>query len=902
MPISFPENPSVNDTFQINGRHFVWNGSKWRKRRARVEVAPPSLEVTEDFSAGGSALHVDSTNESVGIGTDAPNASDALTVGGDTTVTGNLSVSGVITVPTVSAATNDTKVATTEYVTTAISNLVGGAPSALDTLNELAAALNDDASYATTITNALALKLDSSSYTASDVLAKILTVDGASSGLDADTLDGSHASEFAASSHTHSYAATSHTHSYLPLTGGTVTGQTTFSATDGVKITGSSGGIWFDDRNGDGSKYVMYHQGNFLGIWDGVETYHRFYDDGHISITDGGDNNYIYFGPNASYGGQLYVGATTDKAGTNTAAVISTDGNLHLDAGDDKAIYLNYYTQGRPINVYGDIGSSYAISGSTLTASGNVTGSGFYASDWFRAYDEKGLYSQSYGQHFYPDAGGFYWDIDGPLRVRSGYEGGIQGYVGYHDANGFGLLHSGGNWWLNTSNNDAHLVIGGSVANNAFNSTTGRRLMFGGGDADSQGNYYIGTNLENYGGNYTKLDMFWHTGIRIAAMRQYGGIRFYGSISGSSLSDELFSIGKGGGDVRATNSMQAYAYYGHSNIAGTGNAIHTPNGIYSTGTNWLYGTILTNGSGIGSSSQYIGTIYSNSWYRTSGQHGWYSQTYGGGVYMIDSTYVRTYNGKRYYSDIDTGGYTVSGHGGMVIGGTYDKSAFNTTYARKHSIQMEVDTYWGGHHDEHTGALIWCGNMNSGAWGTAEWGVRTSNNWRSYHSGSGIRIKGTRMYASLGVETALNIHSDGAGRLGYYSSRKELKNLVSYVDKSEALSRICMLQPIDFTWKKEHRPHYDPDDELIDFNVHRGFFAEDAAAIDRTYGSWGWVYKDNESDGVGSLKMQPLTEELLRSGQTLEDAVVVAYNDKAIIADLVGAVQELSRRIEELELR
>jgi hypothetical protein len=111
-----------------------------------------------------------------------------------------------------------------------------------------------------------------------------------------------------------------------------------------------------------------------------------------------------------------------------------------------------------------------------------------------------------------------------------------------------------------------------------------------------------------------------------------------------------------------------------------------------------------------------------------------------------------------------------------------------------------------------------------------------------------------------------------------------------------------LQPIDFTWKKEHRPHYDPDDELIDFNVHRGFFAEDAAAIDRTYGSWGWVYKDNESDGVGSLKMQPLTEELLRSGQTLEDAVVVAYNDKAIIADLVGAVQELSRRIEELELR
>ena len=41
---------------------------------------------------------------------------------------------------------------------TQISNLVGGAPAALDTLNELAAAIDDDASYAASITNALAAK------------------------------------------------------------------------------------------------------------------------------------------------------------------------------------------------------------------------------------------------------------------------------------------------------------------------------------------------------------------------------------------------------------------------------------------------------------------------------------------------------------------------------------------------------------------------------------------------------------------------------------------------------------------------------------------------------------------------------------------------------------------------
>ena len=41
-------------------------------------------------------------------------------------------------------------------------NIVDSAPGALNTLNELAAALGDDANYATTTTNAIALKADTS--------------------------------------------------------------------------------------------------------------------------------------------------------------------------------------------------------------------------------------------------------------------------------------------------------------------------------------------------------------------------------------------------------------------------------------------------------------------------------------------------------------------------------------------------------------------------------------------------------------------------------------------------------------------------------------------------------------------------------------------------------------------
>jgi hypothetical protein len=52
--------------------------------------------------------------------------------------------------------------ATETYVDTALTNLVASAPEALDTLNELAAALGDDASFATTVTNSIATKADAS--------------------------------------------------------------------------------------------------------------------------------------------------------------------------------------------------------------------------------------------------------------------------------------------------------------------------------------------------------------------------------------------------------------------------------------------------------------------------------------------------------------------------------------------------------------------------------------------------------------------------------------------------------------------------------------------------------------------------------------------------------------------
>jgi len=64
-----------------------------------------------------------------------------------------------ITVATATAGDNDTTVASTAFVSTAIANLADSAPATLDTLNELAAALGDDANFSTTVTNSIATKL-----------------------------------------------------------------------------------------------------------------------------------------------------------------------------------------------------------------------------------------------------------------------------------------------------------------------------------------------------------------------------------------------------------------------------------------------------------------------------------------------------------------------------------------------------------------------------------------------------------------------------------------------------------------------------------------------------------------------------------------------------------------------
>ncbi|WP_234105985.1 phage tail protein [Enterobacter bugandensis] len=69
-------------------------------------------------------------------------------------------LTGTPTAPTAAQTVNNTQIATTAFVKSAIAALVDSSPGALDTLNELAAALGNDPNFATTVTNALAGKME----------------------------------------------------------------------------------------------------------------------------------------------------------------------------------------------------------------------------------------------------------------------------------------------------------------------------------------------------------------------------------------------------------------------------------------------------------------------------------------------------------------------------------------------------------------------------------------------------------------------------------------------------------------------------------------------------------------------------------------------------------------------
>ena len=155
------------------------------------------IRITDNLALNGNIeIYNDSTNEI--------KINDNLNVTGDYLQNGtnintiyatiaSPSLTGTPLAPTASSGTNTTQIATTAFVTSAVSNLIDSAPATLDTLNELAAALDNSANFATNVTTTLGslqTQVDGkqpsittgTDLEVSDIVCTTLTITGTSSG------------------------------------------------------------------------------------------------------------------------------------------------------------------------------------------------------------------------------------------------------------------------------------------------------------------------------------------------------------------------------------------------------------------------------------------------------------------------------------------------------------------------------------------------------------------------------------------------------------------------------------------------------------------------------------------------------------------------------------------------
>ena len=274
-----------------------------------------------------------------------------------------------ITVATASASDNDTTVASTAFVQQELASLVDSAPGTLNTLNELAAALGDDASFSTTVTNSIATKLP----LAGGVMTGNLDINGNQLILDADADT--------------SFREGADDYIIMKIGG-----------TDLIKIDSSGIGIgirpaeMLDIQSSSGDARIR------LDAPSGSDTEIKFFNDGSAQYTIGHDDatdNFVIGGANVdsplvkiNKSGEMVIGGDTSiNRGNQTAGELllggTTDGGfvdfdgtslqLNTQRDPNTGTFINTGKSNARIDLVGADGDAY-IRFST-TASNNTSAS-----------------------------------------------------------------------------------------------------------------------------------------------------------------------------------------------------------------------------------------------------------------------------------------------------------------------------------------------------------------------------------------------------------------------------------------------------------------------------------------------------------------------------------------------
>ena len=295
------------------------------------------------------------------------------------------------------------------------------------------------------------------------------------------------------------------------------------------------------------SNYVNVYNFAGNGSSEGTQLATYYGSNNRTWIRSRNDNN------NSWLGWSEVWTSTTDGSGSGLDADlldgIQGSSFLRSDAADTASGDITFTGGAGAISV----GAGSDLRFTTGNWTGEYTGKIQYHSGhfYFQSADQWILRNSSAVNVMYGDQSGN-WTAVASLRSPLYYDSNNTAY--YVDPSSTSNIYN-----LQTAN---QVVIGGTFSNNNYDSVSSTRLTFGG--AAQINDYFIGTNLNNYGGNYTKLDLRLHTGIRMGAQQQYGGVRIFDS---EDVGTRLFSVGEGDTNVRVTNTLYAANFYDINNTA-----------------------------------------------------------------------------------------------------------------------------------------------------------------------------------------------------------------------------------------------------------------------------------------------------------------------------------------------
>ena len=398
-------------------------------------------------------------------------------------------------------------------------------------------------------------------------------------------------------------------------------GALTFGASDASSGSNSQAGIYIRSDGSYGTKMYLATTDSYA---TGSKTALNIDHSGNVNITRGFlqvSNGNISLSGTGRIQGVDTVSASTDAANKAYVDAHPGSGGTVTSVATGNGLTGGTITTTGTLSMSGSYTGNYVITGGLSVQGNNIFGMGISTGSWYG----------DLGSHGYTRETGLAMTGGSEFVVLSKSGQGsvlVDGaYLAYESANGFfgsynssygnltGIQATGANTITvkQLDGGTANLTITDTLNSNSYANQSGGLLFSAGqttgtprslnlrtssptGDpsssdqgastgitwgqrTDSNPYYIIYPKLENWNssGNYSKLTLAWHTGIKIGADKAYGGTRFYNQspdIAGASI---IMNVGVGSDEINIVKNLQVTGSM-YQDVSSIGGYIVKPKG------------------------------------------------------------------------------------------------------------------------------------------------------------------------------------------------------------------------------------------------------------------------------------------------------------------------------------